>query len=320
MTVGIVAHPIYSLHLTGKGHPEQPKRESVIREALHHAELLNNKTMIDPLENRINEIYLCHSKEYVALVKQEVEAGGKTISTGDAQISPESFKVAVAAVGGVLAGVDAILQNKFKRVFCVVRPPGHHASKEIGAGFCLFNNAAIAARYFQAKMKEMSKTERKDPKVLIVDWDVHHGDGTEAIFAEDPSVFYFSTHEEGNYPGTGPASFKGKGAGEGTTLNVPIRKGAKSRLRVLEAFEGPLVEAMKSFKPEFIIISCGFDGHKLDPLGHFNLETADYVTLTKGIVELAEEYCDGKVLSMLEGGYNLNALAEASVAHVQGLK
>jgi acetoin utilization deacetylase AcuC-like enzyme len=312
MTVGIVAHPRYSLHLTGEGHPEQPARESVIREALNKAGYLNNKTMILPRDALMEELFLCHTKEYVELAQKEIAAiknGVRQLSTGDVQISPLSYETALLAAGGVLAGVDAIMEKKFKRVFCIVRPPGHHACGNKGMGFCLFNNVAIAARYCQKKYGL--------GKILIVDWDVHHGNGTEEIFAKDKSVFYFSTHQYGIYPGTGDKDYDGEKEGKGTTLNVPIRKGTKSRERVLEAFEGPLVEAMKSFKPEFVIISCGFDGHELDPLGAFNLKTSDFGRLTSDMVELAEEYCDGKVISVLEGGYDLEALKEASVEHVK---
>lgn len=310
MTVGIVAHPKYSLHLTGEGHPEQPARESCIRESLNKAGYLNNKTMILPRDIKIEELFLCHTKEYVELVKREVESGSrKELSTGDVRISPLSYEVALLAVGGVLAGVDAIMEKKFRRVFCITRPPGHHSCSNKGMGFCLFNNVAIAARYCQKQYGV--------GKILIVDWDVHHGNGTEEIFAEDKSVFYFSTHQQGIYPGTGAKSYTGTKAGEGTTMNVPIRKGSHSREKVLEAFEGPLVEAMKTFKPQFVIISCGFDGHEQDPLGEFNLKTSDFGRLTTGIVELAEEYCDGRVLSVLEGGYSLDALREASVEHVK---
>lgn len=307
MTVGIVANPKYSMHMTGKGHPERPARESVIRESLNKAGLLNQKTMIRPREATIEELRLCHGKEYIELVQKEI-AGGKTeLSTGDVVISDMTFEVALLAAGGAIEGVDAIMSGLFKRVFCVVRPPGHHATSNKGMGFCVFNNAAIAARYCQKKYGI--------DRVLIVDWDVHHGNGTEEIFKEDKTVFYFSTHQKGIYPGTGAKDF----VGVGTTMNVPVPKGVKSREKVIQAFTGPLAEAMKSFKPEFVIISCGFDAHEKDLLGEMSLTTEDFATLTRIMMDIGNKYAKGRILSVLEGGYNLDALAEASVAHVRAM-
>jgi len=307
MTVGIVANPKYSMHLTGEGHPERPARESVIRQSLNKAGLLNSKTIVRAREATVEELSLCHGKDYIELVKKEIAQGKKELSTGDVVVSEMTFDVALLAAGGAIEGVDAIMGGLFKRVFCVVRPPGHHATTNKGMGFCVFNNVAIAARYCQKKYGI--------DRVLIVDWDVHHGNGTEEIFKEDKSVFYFSTHQKGIYPGTGSEDF----VGVGTTLNVPVQSGEKSREKVIKAFEGPLVEAMKSFKPEFVIISCGFDAHEKDLLGEMNLTTEDFATLTRIMMDIGNSYSKGRILSVLEGGYNLDALAEASVAHVKAM-
>ncbi len=238
--------------------------------------------------------------------------GYSTLSTGDVQICPKSYAIAKLASGGVFTGVDLVMKDIVKRVFCNVRPPGHHACQEVGMGFCLFNNVALGARYAQ----KMYGVER----VLIVDWDVHHGNGTQEIFYRDPSVFYFSTHQKGIYPQTGSQDEKGDGDAVGTTLNVPIPGGGGSRKAVIRAIDEQLIPAMERFQPQLIMISAGFDGHKDDPIGGFDLETQDFALLTKKICALANKCCDGKVVSVLEGGYNLSAIAESAVAHVQAME
>jgi len=301
----------YLLHDTGFGHPENPKRYIVIVEALKNLQLLGFENRpIKPRQAKDDEILLCHTSDYYKLVQNEVEKY-PMLSTGDAVICPASFEVAILASGAVLEGVDAVMQAKAKNVFCLVRPPGHHACSNRGMGFCIFNNVAIGARYVQRKYG----IER----VLIVDWDVHHGNGTQEIFEEDPSVFYFSTHQEGIYPGTGFAKERGTGLGEGSKLNCPIIAGMSSRIEVIKAFQEKLVPAMEEFQPEFVFISAGFDAHELDPLGRFNLTDQDFAELTYIVKRIADRYSEGRIVSVLEGGYNLKALASAAVAHVTAL-
>lgn len=313
--VYIVSDPAYARHRTGYGHPEQPARAAVITQALEKAALKSASNTLTPRPATEKEILLCHTQPYFQLVQKEVRAlsgSNETfmLSTGDAVISADSFEIALLAAGGVLTAVDRIMQEPGSNAFCVVRPPGHHACSDRGMGFCLFNNAAVGARYAQQKYGIR--------KVLIADWDVHHGNGTQEIFYQDPSVFYFSTHEKGNYPGTGIQEETGEGPGRGYTLNFPIRPGAMSSFEVMKAFE-ILREQMKSFQPELVLISAGFDAHAEDPLGHFNLSDHDFATLTGIMKDIAQEHAKGRLVSILEGGYNLQALASACVAHVKRL-
>lgn len=312
----IVSDPAYTLHLTGPGHPEQPARISVINKALEENGLKTPTNSLTPRLAKENEILLCHTQAYFNLVQEEVESLKGTsqlayISTGDAVICAKSFEIALLSAGGVLTAIDKVMTEKSSKAFCVIRPPGHHACSAQGMGFCLFNNVAIGARYAQQKYGIN--------KVLIVDWDVHHGNGTQEIFYKDPTVFYFSTHEKGLYPFTGTSNETGEGPEKGFTLNVPIFPGSMSRMEVMNSFNVLLREKMKTFRPDLILISAGFDGHESDPLGHFNLQDQDFFDLTRIVVEIAEEYAEGRVISVLEGGYNLRALASASVAHAKGM-
>ncbi len=215
------------------------------------------------------------------------------------------------AVGSALEAVDAVMEGRAKNVFGLIRPPGHHAGIDIGRGFCIYNNVGVAARY--ACQKYHLK------KVLIVDWDVHHGDGTQDIFYKDPSVFYFSTHNGKIYPGTGHTHEIGEGAGEKFNLNYPLDPQRNPREAIKEIFTNSLVKKMQEFKPEFVFISAGFDAHIKDPLGEFNLTTQDFVDLTNIVKKIAVEHAGGRLVSLLEGGYNLDALAEVIPAHVKAL-
>lgn len=319
LPVMIVSDPIFQRHLTGEGHPESPERTAVITTALKDVGLLNEQTILLPREATIEELLLCHTPQYinkVVLACQRVQ-DDKTVDrfeTGDVNICEASMIVARYAVGGALQAVDAVMNKVASSVFCVIRPPGHHASANCGMGFCLFNNAAIAARYAQGRYGIK--------RVAIIDWDVHHGNGTQAIFNKDPSVFYFSTHrfERGYYPGTGHSSETGEAEGEGSVLNCPI--GGRSqhpRKRVLEAFQTQLVDAMRNFCPELVIISAGFDARKGDPLGQFDLTDQDFEELTAIVKKIADQYAQGRIVSVLEGGYNLEGLASAAKAHVAAL-
>lgn len=311
----IVIDERYLEHLTGQNHPERPSRILAIKHALDQSNLLNSHSYLAPRLATEEEILLCHDQKYYQLVKSETQAlqlkdGSQSLSTGDVCISPHSFEVAHLAVGGVLAAADEIMHNNFSRAFVVARPPGHHACRAKGMGFCLFNQAAIGARYLQKKYGIKN--------VLIVDWDVHHGNGTEEIFYEDPSVFYFSTHQAGIYPGTGFASDKGTGPGEGFNLNCPIHPGLNPFEQILSGF-AILKKEMEKFKPDFVIISCGFDAHEKDPLGGLNLKDEHFTALTNLVIHLANTYSQSRIISILEGGYSLEALASASIAHFKPL-
>jgi len=307
----ILADPIYKEHWTGDGHPERPQRFDAVLHALERQGAVQDALRIRPRAAREDELALCHSRKYIEIVRRDVAHGLATLSTGDTQICPRSFEVALQAVGGVLNAVDAVVGRKAKNAFCVVRPPGHHATPNTGMGFCLFNNIAIAARYAQKK--------HGLDRALIVDWDVHHGNGTEAIFYSDGSVFYFSTHQSPWYPGTGAAGEIGEGAGEGTTLNCPFPAGS-GRKEILGAFQNKLLPAMRDFKPELVLISAGFDSRLGDPLGQFTLSDADFADLTNVMLEIADRYAGARLLSVLEGGYSLSGLGAGAAAHVEALR
>ena len=246
----------------------------------------------------------------MASLNRHAPTEGRVSLDPDTSVSPGSLHAAYLAAGGALAAVDAIMANQVEHVFCAVRPPGHHAEAGRAMGFCLFNNVAIAARYVQ---KKYGLT-----RVLIVDWDVHHGNGTQHSFEEDPSVLFFSTHQYPHYPGTGRGTERGKGAGEGFTINVPMEAGEGDD-EYHASFLKALAPAAGAFKPEFVIISAGFDAHKADPLASMGLTEAGYADLTDIVAGIAKRYANGRILSSLEGGYNLTALAYSVDAHIKAL-
>jgi len=311
MNTILITNKRYANHLTGPGHPESPRRLAAIMQKLQSEGLMTEENTRPPRKATVDEIALCHDVEYVALVKRECEGsledGSMQLSTGDAQICPASYETALWSAGGVLEGVDAVMEGRAKNAFCIIRPPGHHASRSAGEGFCLFNNIAIGARYAQEKYD----VER----VAIVDWDVHHGNGTQNIFERDPTAYYLSTHQTPSYPGTGMA----EETGVGNIRNFPITYGSNPRKEVLHAFCETFVEDMELFRPELVMISAGFDGREGDPLGFFNLTDADFAELTKIVMKVAEQYAHGRLISILEGGYNLEGLAKAAAAHVKAL-
>ncbi len=307
----LVSDLTYEKHDTGHGHPEQPARIKAVLNALEKAELNQKFRKVEARECKNEDILRCHTKQYLETVKADLAKGSSSLSTGDTVLSKDSLMVARLAAGGILQAADEVLTGRARNAFCVARPPGHHATPDKGMGFCIFNHIAIAARYAQEK--------HKVGKVLIVDWDVHHGNGTQDVFYEDETVFFFSTHQSPWYPGTGSTQETGKGKGLGTILNRPLPAGSGKEAIVESAFAEDLAKAMASYKPELILISAGFDSRINDPLGQFHLADRDFGDLTKIILDMAKEFSDGKVISLLEGGYNLDGLGKAAAAHAEAL-
>lgn len=307
---GLVYHPDYLKHNPGGGHPESPQRLQGIIEHLKKVSLWNQLLHIEPAMAAEELLELVHTKEHIERVRRTSQQGFGCLDQGDTLVSKLSFAVARLAVGGVLKAVDAVMQGTLDNAFAAIRPPGHHAERDYAMGFCLFNNVAIAARYLQQNWK----IER----VLIVDWDVHHGNGTQHIFEEDPSVLYFSTHQYPYYPGTGSAAEKGKGRGEGYTLNIPLAYGSDEE-DYLRAFQTELLPAALSFKPDFILISAGFDAHQDDPLAGMRLTENSYYQFTRIIKNIASDTCRGRIVSLLEGGYNLISLSRSLESHLKAL-
>jgi len=306
ITTAFLADPVSKLHDTGPGHPEQPARwDAAVRGLRDHA-----ITAAEPRSATADELALCHTAEYIQRARYDVESGHSTLSTGDTDISAQSWMVALRAVGTCLTAIDLVLRGEARNAFCIVRPPGHHAGPSRGMGFCLFNNIAIAARYARKRYGV--------DRVAIVDWDVHHGNGTQDIFYADPSVFFFSTHQSPWYPGTGDADETGEGAAKGTKLNRPFAAGA-GREQILGAFSNDFGAAMHGYRPALLLISAGFDSRNGDPLGRFRLTDQDFADLTTLILEIADKYAGGRVVSVLEGGYNLTGLTRAVGAHAQTL-
>lgn len=307
---GYVFEDIYYAHETGDHHPECKERLDAVRGALGHADLNPHLKRIDSRAAEDDEILFCHTREYLDLVKREVANGDGTLSTGDTAVCTRSLEAARHAAGGVFCAVDEVMAGRLQNAFCAPRPPGHHADASHGMGFCVFNNIALGARYAQRR--------HGVGKALIIDWDVHHGNGTQDIFYEDGSVLFFSTHQHPWYPGTGWADEIGKGKGRGCIINCPLPAGAGKNL-VLGAMRDKLVPATRAFKPELIFISAGFDSRQGDPLGRFLLTDADFASATKIVCDLAQETAGGRVVSVLEGGYDLEGIQCAVTAHVKAL-
>ncbi|NWF85152.1 MAG: histone deacetylase [Bryobacteraceae bacterium] len=307
---GLVFDERVILHDPGDGHPESPERVRVLRRVFQDASIKDRLPRIHSRMATGDDLRQVHTKHYMDVVRHDLHRKSRTLSTGDTGLNEHSETSALAAAGATLAAVDAVFQTPLKRAFAAVRPPGHHATASRGMGFCIFNNAALAARYAR-------KAHGVD-RVLIADWDVHHGNGTQDIFYADPAVFFFSTHQWPWYPGTGAPDETGEGAGKGLTMNCPFPAGS-GRAEILGAFRKKLMPAMDDFKPGLVIVSAGFDSRRGDPLGKFTLTDGDFRELTELMLEIAGKHAGGRLVSVLEGGYSMEGLARAVKAHVQTL-
>ena len=305
MKTGLVTSDTFQKHDTGPGHPEQIARITVINE---NFKKLNNPNILWKKPSIISDeiIKNTHDPKYIDLVKNSFPSKGFSLLDGDTIISPGSREATFDAAGSIIAAIDGIQNKEFKNAFASVRPPGHHCNQNKAAGFCILNNVAIGAKYLLNKYKYK--------KIAIIDFDVHHGNGTQDIFYENENVLFISTHQYPYYPGSGSEKEKGK---FNNIYNIPLPAGTNSE-EYLNAFEFAL-KKLKEFKPEFVLISAGFDSHNKDPLAQFKLETEDFYIITKRILETSKKFCKGKVVSILEGGYDLEALKDSTKRHVDAL-
>jgi acetoin utilization deacetylase AcuC-like enzyme len=311
--VGILLDERYRRHLTGAGHPERPARLEAIETGLGEAGLLESCPRIEPQPIEPELVEPVHSAEYIERLQRVCRESHAFIDTPDSGICPESYEIARLAAGGVVAATRRVARGEIKRAFCAVRPPGHHAEAGCSMGFCLLNNVVIAAHVL--------RSEFAVERTVILDWDVHHGNGTQHLFEADPSVFYISLHGHPAtlYPGTGYETETGVGPGEGFTLNIPFMPGAEDNA-YRQAFEQHVIPAIERFAPQVMLMSAGFDAHAEDPLGTLSLSDELFAWLTRAAVELAERYAGGRVVSVLEGGYNLGVLRRCVAEHVRLLR
>ncbi|NUN23010.1 MAG: histone deacetylase [Candidatus Jettenia caeni] len=300
---------IFLKHDTGHGHPENAKRLENTVKHLKATGLWDQLRVEKSRAASLEEIGLIHTENYIQAIKHIANTGGGQLDS-DTIISAASYDAAVHAVGAPLAAIDFIMKGEEKNAFCLIRPPGHHATPARGMGFCLFNNVAVAAKYIQSKYK----LER----IFIIDWDVHHGNGTQDAFFNDPTILYFSMHRYPFYPGSGRKEESGWDKGEGFTINVPVPANIPSQ-RYIELFTDVIKKNADQFIPEFIIISAGFDTYKKDPIGGLNLDREDFRILTEIVIRTAQKYCNGRLVSCLEGGYNLSDLPLCIEAHLKAL-
>jgi acetoin utilization deacetylase AcuC-like enzyme len=309
---GLVYDERYLLHDPGSWHPERPDRLKAIYQNFKDDNLLELVVPIQPYEAPLEWLEKLHDPDYIRRFKEACEKGKNIFETPDCGISPQSYDIARLSAGGVMAAVDAVMTGKVDNAFCAVRPPGHHAEHNRAMGFCFFNNVALGALY----LVENYHLDR----VAIVDWDVHHGNGTQHLFESDPRVFYFSIHEDPQYcyPGTGHRHEEGKGPGKGFTLNLPMPPRSTDE-EYLEAINKEARPRLAAFKPQFVLISAGFDAHQSDPLAHINLTREGYRAMARWVLELAQETASGRIITVLEGGYNLEVLEECTEDHLRML-
>ncbi|TFG59878.1 MAG: histone deacetylase [Nitrospirales bacterium] len=308
--VGFVYDPRYLGHEMGPGHPESPERLRAICAQLQTSGTWSRLHQVAPRRAERQWIELIHRASYVESLERRSPAKGYASLDPDTSMSPGTLDAAYLATGGALAAVDAIMNGDIDQAFCAVRPPGHHAETDRAMGFCFFNSVAIAARYIQQHYGLK--------RVLIVDWDVHHGNGTQHAFYDDASVLFFSTHQFPFYPGTGGAMETGEGRGKGLTINVPL-SGGQGDDEYRAVFQKGLVPAADTFQPDFVVISAGFDAHRDDPLASMDLTEEGYGELTSMVASIAKNFSSGRILACLEGGYHLQALAESVDQHLQAL-
>ena len=305
MKTGLITSDTYQNHNTGDGHPEKEDR---VKAVIDNFKKLNNKNLIwkKPVKFNKSLLKITHNPNYIDFVEKSFPKKGFSYLDGDTIISPGSKSATIDAVGSIITAIDGVQKKDFKNAFCAVRPPGHHAERDKAMGFCIYNNVAVGAHYLIDNYKLS--------KIAIIDFDVHHGNGTQNIFFDNEKVLYISTHQFPFYPGSGTEKEKGK---NNNILNIPLPAGTTSE-EYLNAYEFVL-KKIKEFKPEFILLSAGFDAHKNDPLAQFQLDSKDFYTITKRTLELSKLYCDGKVVSILEGGYDILALQESTQEHVEAL-
>ena len=305
MKTGLITSDTYQNHNTGDGHPEKVDRVTAV---IDNFKKLNNKNLIWKKPAKFDQSFLIntHSSDYINQVNQSFPKSGLSFLDGDTVVSPGSKDATKDAVGSIIAAIDGVQNKEFKNAFCAVRPPGHHAEKEKAMGFCIYNNVAVGANYLIEKYKYN--------KIAIIDFDVHHGNGTQDIFYNNKKVLYISTHQYPYYPGSGSEKEKGK---FNNIFNIPLDAGTTAK-EYLNAYEHVL-RKLKEFKPDFLLFSAGFDAHINDPLAQLKLNSDDFYQLTKRTLEVSKPYCNGNVVSILEGGYDLKALQESTQRHVDAL-
>jgi len=311
MKTGLLYNEAFARHLTGIGHPERPERVLEVYDFLRGQNDFEKFSLLSPEPAPLSIIQAIHSERYCDYVKKGCGEGVPFLDSPDTGVSADSYETALLAAGSGPVLVDMVMAGEIVNGFGLIRPPGHHAEREQALGFCLFNNIAILARYIREKY------ELK--KVLIIDWDVHHGNGTQNTFYNDPEVFYFSVHESPCYPGTGLASERGEGDGEGATLNVPLPAGSTDD-DYRRVFEDLLCPNADCFQPDFVLVSAGFDAHVSDPLAGMRVSESGYRMMTRIVKDIAMKHASGRLVSLLEGGYDLEALKASVLIHLQTLR